>query len=131
MRAWHNPRPKNSGRVKFEEGRFKNPPTVLAALNMFEMAGNADLRVKVYVDKVDTTGFSEYQLYLHLSDMDRAAADYVKCGIWTHGTTRHYTLPRQAGSPLGSREVSKSLIDPRKRQSPTTGCDFVRIGGGM
>lgn len=60
VRAYHNPRPRNSGRVNFQQGSFSKPPTVLVALNMLDMAGNADLRVKVYVTDVDKDGFSMF-----------------------------------------------------------------------
>ena len=59
VRQWHNPRPQNSKRIEFKQGWFQKPPTVLVALNMIDMAGNSDLRVKVDVDKeeIDSDGF--------------------------------------------------------------------------
>lgn len=61
VRPWHDPRQRNKGRVRFEEGAFGGKaPVVLVALNMIDMAGNADLRVKVWVDEVTKDGFSKY-----------------------------------------------------------------------
>lgn len=57
VRSWSNPKPKNSALAKFKEGVFDKKPTVLVALNMLDMAGNADLRVEVDVDRVDKQGF--------------------------------------------------------------------------
>jgi hypothetical protein len=47
-----------SNRVRFREGWFSKPPTVLCALNMFDVGGNADLKIKVNVDRVDEEGFT-------------------------------------------------------------------------
>lgn len=57
VRSWSNPKPKNSAVVKFKEGVFRKPPTVLVALNMLDMAGNADLRVAVDAEQVGPEGF--------------------------------------------------------------------------
>jgi hypothetical protein len=46
------------GRERFREGWFRNPPTVLAALNMLDMKGDADLRISVRVEEVTRYGFS-------------------------------------------------------------------------
>ncbi|KAF1344042.1 hypothetical protein BDV97DRAFT_402995 [Delphinella strobiligena] len=57
VRSWSNPKPKNSARFAFKAGSFKRPPTVLVALNLLDMAGNSDLRIKVDADEVDEQGF--------------------------------------------------------------------------
>lgn len=49
-----------SNRVEFREGWFTEPPTVLCALSMFDVGGEADLRIKVEVDNVDNEGFTWY-----------------------------------------------------------------------
>lgn len=58
VRPWHDPRSKNSRRIDFKKGWFQRPPTVLVALNMFDMAGNADLRVRVDAVDIDEGGFT-------------------------------------------------------------------------
>jgi hypothetical protein len=47
-----------SNRVEFREGWFNKSPTVLCALNMFDMGGEGDLKIKVEVDQVDKEGFT-------------------------------------------------------------------------
>ncbi|KAK5125358.1 hypothetical protein LTR85_000467 [Meristemomyces frigidus] len=56
VRKRTSPRPKTSAKVKFKQ-RFQRVPTVLAALNMIDAAGNADLRVKLSITEVDLEGF--------------------------------------------------------------------------
>ncbi|KAF2149985.1 hypothetical protein K461DRAFT_281245 [Myriangium duriaei CBS 260.36] len=56
VRSWNEPRERTGAWVKFEK-EFERAPTVLAALDMLDAAGNADLRVKVTVEEVSTTGF--------------------------------------------------------------------------
>ena len=58
VRPWHDPRSRNRSRVRFKEGWFRRSPIVLVALNMFDMAGNADLRVRVEVSDIDNEGFT-------------------------------------------------------------------------
>lgn len=45
-------------RVEFKEDWFKKPPTVLCALSMFDLGGEADLKVKVEAIDVDKEGFT-------------------------------------------------------------------------
>ncbi|QDS73950.1 hypothetical protein FKW77_008072 [Venturia effusa] len=45
-------------RVAFREGWFKKPPTVLCALTMFDLGGEADLKIKVEAVDVDMEGFT-------------------------------------------------------------------------
>jgi H-type lectin domain len=70
VRQWFNPRPTNSARVAFREGAFQRKPTMLVALNMVDMAGNADLRVKVDIpeEEVDADGFT-WHLDTWVSDL--------------------------------------------------------------
>jgi hypothetical protein len=49
---------KVSNRVRFREGWFDKPPTMLCALNMFDVGGEGDLKIKVEVEKVDREGFT-------------------------------------------------------------------------
>ena len=58
VRPPYDPRSRNRNRVRFKEGWFRRPPVVLVALNMFDIAGNADLRVRVDVSDVDNEGFT-------------------------------------------------------------------------
>lgn len=45
-------------RVEFREGWFKKPPTILCALSMFDLGGEADLKIKVEAVDVDKDGFT-------------------------------------------------------------------------
>jgi len=56
VRKRTDPRAKTSARVNFQQ-RFGNVSTVLAALNMLDAAGNADLRDSVNISEVDREGF--------------------------------------------------------------------------
>jgi hypothetical protein len=58
VRPWHEARSRNSKRVRFKEGWFDKPPTVLVGLNLLDMAGNADMRIQVDADDVDNEGFT-------------------------------------------------------------------------
>jgi hypothetical protein len=58
VRSWYDPRSVNRKRIRFKEGWFKKPPVVLVALNMLDMAGNSDLRVRVDATDVDNEGFT-------------------------------------------------------------------------
>lgn len=58
VRPWYDPRSRNKKRIRFKEGWFKKPPVVLVALNMLDMAGNADLRLRVDATDVDNEGFT-------------------------------------------------------------------------
>jgi len=42
----------------FREGAFERVPTVVAALEMFDMGGDRDLRIRVIVDEVTKEGFA-------------------------------------------------------------------------
>jgi hypothetical protein len=46
------------GRTHFRRGWFASPPTVLAALDMLDMKGDADLRIAVRVEEVTKDGFT-------------------------------------------------------------------------
>ncbi|KAF2226793.1 hypothetical protein BDZ85DRAFT_192005 [Elsinoe ampelina] len=56
VRSWSDPKEETTGWVSFKRS-FKRPPTVLVALNMLDMAGNADLRVGVETKEVTEQGF--------------------------------------------------------------------------
>lgn len=56
IRKRSSPRPRTTAKVRFKQ-RFDKVPTVLAALNLIDAAGNADLRVKVSISEVDREGF--------------------------------------------------------------------------
>jgi hypothetical protein len=46
------------GRVKFKKNWFPRVPTVVVALNMLDMGGNSDLRIRTVVEDVSREGFS-------------------------------------------------------------------------
>jgi hypothetical protein len=50
--------PRTTGRVRFRARAFERVPTVLVALNMLDLAGDADLRIRVEVEDVDREGFT-------------------------------------------------------------------------
>jgi len=81
VRSWSNPKPSNSSKVSFGEGVFTKPPTVLVALNMLDMAGNADLRVAVDVDEVTKDGFRWHLDTWDDSTMYAAGASWVALGF--------------------------------------------------
>ena len=80
VRSWSDPRPKNSATVRFKEGTFGQPPTVLVAINMLDMAGNADLRVGVDVDQVTKDGFRWHLDTWEDSTMYAAGASWIALG---------------------------------------------------
>lgn len=83
VRSWSNPRPKNSAKVKFEDDRLKGDkaPTVLVALNMLDMAGNSDLRVKVDVDEITGEGFRWHLDTWDDSTLYSAGASWIALGF--------------------------------------------------
>ncbi|KAJ9624976.1 hypothetical protein H2203_004927 [Taxawa tesnikishii (nom. ined.)] len=81
VRSWSNPKPKNSARVSFKQGKFAKPPTVLVALNMLDMAGNSDLRVKVDADEVTEEGFRWHLDTWEDSTLYAAGASWVALGF--------------------------------------------------
>ncbi|EME48754.1 hypothetical protein DOTSEDRAFT_67705 [Dothistroma septosporum NZE10] len=56
VRKRTDPRPITTAVVKFKK-TFERPPTVIAAINMIDAAGNADLRIKLAISKVTKEGF--------------------------------------------------------------------------
>jgi len=81
VRSWSNPKPNNSATVKFAEGVFKKPPTVLVALNMLDMAGNADLRISANVDNVTKDGFRWHLDTWEDSTLYAAGASWIALGF--------------------------------------------------
>ncbi|GAB7351176.1 hypothetical protein MBLNU459_g1625t1 [Dothideomycetes sp. NU459] len=83
VRSWSNPRPKNSARVAFEENAFEKgkSPTVLVALNMLDMAGNSDLRLKVDADEIDEEGFRWHLDTWDDSTLYSAGASWIALGF--------------------------------------------------
>jgi len=81
VRSWSNPKPSNSSRIKFLDGVFTKPPTVLVALNMLDMAGNADLRVAADVDEVTKDGFRWHLDTWDDSTMYAAGASWIALGF--------------------------------------------------
>lgn len=80
VRKIYDPRAKNSKRVKFKQ-KFGRKPTVLVALNEINMAGNADLRVKAYVDEVDHSGFRWHLDSWSESTLYAASASWIALGF--------------------------------------------------
>ena len=123
VRSWGNPRPRNSGWVRFPERLFPPPrrkeenvddveetqgedgsvvvngvangeavvnekgrekeqkPTVLIALKMLDMAGNADLRIKTYATDVTKEGFRWHLDTWDDSTLYAAEASWVALGF--------------------------------------------------
>jgi len=81
VRSWSNPKSNNSATVSFESGRFSRPPTVLVALTMLDMAGNADLRLKVGVDHVTKDGFRWDLSTWDDSTLYAASASWIALGF--------------------------------------------------
>lgn len=79
VRKRTQPRPKTSARVKFRQ-RFEVVPTVLAALNMMDAAGNADLRVHLTIDSVDREGFRWTLESWNDSTLYAASASWIALG---------------------------------------------------
>lgn len=66
--------PRNSGRVVFPRGTFEKAPTVLVALNQFDLAGGRDMRLGASVSSVSKTGFA-WQLGRFSGSLTRSRAD--------------------------------------------------------
>ena len=79
VRKRTNPRPKTSARVKFRQ-RFTQPPTVQAALNMIDAAGNADLRVDLKIENIDREGFTWILETWDDSTLYAAGASWIALG---------------------------------------------------
>ncbi|KAK4634686.1 hypothetical protein CLAFUW4_02196 [Fulvia fulva] len=56
VRKRTNPRSTTTAVVNFKK-RFEKPPTIIAAINMIDAAGNADLRIRLVISEVDEEGF--------------------------------------------------------------------------
>ena len=81
VRSWSNPKPNNSASVKFAEGAFQKPPTVLVALNMLDMAGNADLRISADVSNITRDGFEWHLDTWEDSTLYAAGASWIALGF--------------------------------------------------
>ncbi|GAM90260.1 hypothetical protein ANO11243_083020 [Dothideomycetidae sp. 11243] len=123
VRSWSEPRERTTGKVSFQT-KFERPPTVLAALDMLDAAGNADLRVKVTVQDVTTSGFMWSLDTWDDSTLYAAGAGWIALGI--HGTVEraqaelagqsgvHFggAAPLAAGRPFDDRgEVKRSCCN--------------------
>ncbi|KAL1297039.1 hypothetical protein AAFC00_004630 [Neodothiora populina] len=83
VRSWSNPKPNNSARVGFDEDAFEpgKSPTVLVALNMLDMAGNSDLRIRVDTEKVTDRGFTWHLDTWDDSTLYSAGASWIALGF--------------------------------------------------
>ncbi len=81
VRPWNDPRPRNSKRIEFPPGTFERPPTVLVALNMLDMAGNADLRIRADAEDVDAKGFTCRLDTWEDSTLYAASASWIALGF--------------------------------------------------
>lgn len=81
VRPWNDPKSKNSKRIEFKKGWFKNPPTVLVSLRMLDMAGNADLRIRVDATDVDKDGFTCHLDTWDDSTLYGAGASWIALGF--------------------------------------------------
>ena len=75
-----DPRPKTSARVNFQR-RLDTVPTVLAALNSIDAAGNSDLRVKLSITEVDRDGFTWTLETWNDSTLYAAGASWIALGF--------------------------------------------------
>ena len=80
VRSWSNPKPKNSTRVNFSQNAFQRKPTVLVALNMLDMGGNSDLRIRVHADEVTEQGFQWHLDTWDDSTLYAAGASWIALG---------------------------------------------------
>lgn len=81
MRPWHDPKSKNSKRIEFKSGWFQQPPTVLVSLHMLDMAGSADLRIRVDATDVDKDGFTWHLDTWDDSTLYGAGASWIALGF--------------------------------------------------
>ncbi|EON69321.1 hypothetical protein W97_08581 [Coniosporium apollinis CBS 100218] len=83
VRLWSKPWAENSGTIKFADAgqRFGVVPTVLVALNGFDIRGDADLRVKVYVDEVTKEGFRWHLNTWGDTTLYSASASWIALGF--------------------------------------------------
>ncbi|KAK4552473.1 hypothetical protein LTR86_010316 [Recurvomyces mirabilis] len=80
VRKRTQPRERTMGRVRFGK-KFEVVPTVLAALNAVDVAGNADLRVRVRVEEVSKEGFRWYLQTWGDSTVYSAGASWIALGF--------------------------------------------------
>ena len=80
VRKRSDPRPKTTAKVKFKQ-KFERVPTVLAALNMIDAAGNADLRVKLEIREVNREGFRWTLATWDDSTLYAASASWIALGF--------------------------------------------------
>lgn len=80
VRKRTSPRLRTTGQVNFKV-RFAQVPTVLAALNMIDAAGNADLRVKLSITEVDHVGFRWTLETWNDSTLYSAGASWIALGF--------------------------------------------------
>jgi len=69
------------GHVTFKDGWFEREPKVLAALNMFDAKGDADLRVEVKVEEVTRDGFTWRLDTWEDSTLNAASASWIALGF--------------------------------------------------
>lgn len=80
VRKRTDPRVLTTAKVKFKQ-RFDKTPTVLAALNMLDCAGNADLRVKLAISDVNREGFKWTLETWDDSTLYAAGASWIALGF--------------------------------------------------
>ncbi|KAE9982191.1 hypothetical protein EG328_011103 [Venturia inaequalis] len=68
-------------RVEFREGWFTKPPTILCALSMFDLGGEADLKIKVEALDVDKDGFTWCLSTWDDSILHAAGASWIALGF--------------------------------------------------
>ncbi|KAF2234346.1 hypothetical protein EV356DRAFT_446734 [Viridothelium virens] len=86
VRSWGDARPRTSGWVRFPgrlfpPARRKGKPTVLIALKMLDMAGNADLRIKAYATEITREGFRWHLDTWDDSTLYAAEASWIALGF--------------------------------------------------
>ncbi|KAN0088069.1 hypothetical protein V8E55_006690 [Tylopilus felleus] len=58
VHPWNKPQVNTSADISFDSITFHETPSVFVALNSIDINSNANLRIKTYVDDVDTTGLT-------------------------------------------------------------------------
>jgi hypothetical protein len=81
VRPWHVARSENSQSVNFKKGWFDKPPIVLVALNNLDMAGNADLRIRVDATDIDKDGYTWHLESWGNSTLYATGASWIALGF--------------------------------------------------
>lgn len=90
IRKRTSPRQSTTAVVKFKK-RFEWPPTIIAAINMIDAAGNADLRIKLVISQVCKEGFRWTFETWDDSTLYAASAQWIALGATVSSKPHVYT----------------------------------------